>query len=466
MCGQFGMVNLVISSICSWLRVKDVKNCRLVSHDWNIAAKPILKQKSVINLSSKFYESDIARNERFRRRMASFGQPHHVHIEVSKYSRLHGLTSTNELSNVNFFTKFLSPQKLGITAEISSVLMVQFLEKILLNSSSNLVQVELGLDVDDDLIRGDDPLREFFNGAEFPRVKRLDLPFSRVNWSLGKVKVPQIVAAFPNITELRVDSDLLPVLFVEGGSSPRFLSKLWITGGMSGYKCNAILHLTQPLKHLHIEEAFDPSVHHWKPGHDTDISPSLYAVLSKNCHTLEYLDLGLAELREDSETWKFPSFPNLKRLNVMKGFYSNDNHAVRFDSEILNYSETFPKLEELQFSPWEGDWTPYFQSFFPAGKHICASVTRLHISDGKEHANFIEMFRERDQGKINARFVRILNLFPNADNLFMQELKSYLVKKGHILKPRSNNNRNRKFGSQTRAMTKKKMGSSYNFYSL
>lgn len=122
----------VISAICSWLRVRDVKNCRLVSHDWNIAAKPVLKRKSVINLPCSFHQSDAVRNERFQREMASFGQLHHVHIKLSKWSSRPIVKRTNDICprDAHFFTKYLSPQKLGITGKIFSVLISQFFEQV------------------------------------------------------------------------------------------------------------------------------------------------------------------------------------------------------------------------------------------------------------------------------------------------------------------------------------------------
>ncbi|XP_035713106.1 uncharacterized protein LOC118437823 [Folsomia candida] len=177
----------VISSICSWLGLRDVKNCRLVCHDWNIAAKPILKKKSVINLTCNFWESDFARNDKFQSDMASFGRLHHVHLEMGNHSMVNyrWLRDPDYVSDAKFFTNYLFPRKLGITAKITSVKMSQFLEIVLL-SCSNLVQVELGLHIEEDMIKkkGDDLQgfrTGFCEGKVFNKVKRLDLPFSPVN---------------------------------------------------------------------------------------------------------------------------------------------------------------------------------------------------------------------------------------------------------------------------------------------
>ncbi|OXA38396.1 hypothetical protein Fcan01_26886 [Folsomia candida] len=408
----------VISSICSWLPVPDVKNCRLVSRTWNVAAKPILKQKSVINLECSFHKGETARNAKFKREMASFGRPlNHVDISLDEFAIV-DFKSKLYLDHVKFFTKDLSVQKLGISSQISSIWMSQFLEQILVNASPNLVQVELGLYVYGHLMKGEDPFIEFCGGKIFATVKRLELPFSATNWSLGTVRVPQILAAFPNIEELRVSAELLPVLF---------LSKLWVTSGMTGSKCAALLNLTQPLKHLNIERAHNPSDDEDDWDEEVDVVPSLYEVLSKHRHTLEYLDLGLSAKCD----WKFPPFPNLKRLNFLSDL-EGYGFSVEFDgSRILNYSTTFPKLESLNFTPWDGRWTRCFQPFFHANAAICQSVKRLDISDNfkfYEYDNLIDMFKAFDG--VDAKFARILNLFPNADNVFMQELKRYLAKKG------------------------------------
>lgn len=196
---------------------------------------------------------------------------------------------------------------------------------------------------------------------------------------------------------------------------------------MTGSKCAALLNLTQPLKHLNIERAHNPSDDEDDWDEEVDVVPSLYEVLSKHRHTLEYLDLGLSAKCD----WKFPPFPNLKRLNFLSDL-EGYGFSVEFDgSRILNYSTTFPKLESLNFTPWDGRWTRCFQPFFHANAAICQSVKRLDISDNfkfYEYDNLIDMFKAFDG--VDAKFARILNLFPNADNVFMQELKRYLAKKG------------------------------------
>lgn len=118
--------------------------------------------------------------------------------------------------------------------------------------------------------------------------------------------------------------------------------------------------LTQPLKHLHIGRAFNPRGAKYGEGiDDVDVAPALHDVLSKHRHTLEYLDLDV----DKSSVWKLP---NLKRFNFMGDIYS----VVTFEgSEIINYSETFPNLESLGFTPWDGDWMPCYKSFiFPRGR--------------------------------------------------------------------------------------------------
>lgn len=203
---------------------------------------------------------------------------------------------------------------------------------------------------------------------------------------------------------------------------------------MSGSQCNALLNLTQPLKHLYIKSASDPRDPDWEDGVDIEVSQCLYEVLSKNRHTLEYLDLLLDKLRAGC-VWKFPSFPNLKRLNFMEGLGAQKYYdcEVSFDgSDILNYSETFPNLQSLSFSPWDGNWTRCFESFFPEEARVCKSVTNFEILDKVQPDNLADMFVKFAEGKIDARFGRILKLFPNVDNRFMNELRSYLVKMGHI----------------------------------
>ncbi|XP_035711394.1 uncharacterized protein LOC118436864 [Folsomia candida] len=426
--------------ICSWLPLHDVKNCRLVSRSWNISAKPILKQKSVIKLECDFNTKEIARNAKFKREMTAFGRPlHHVDIDTWNIANL-DLGSEPYLDNVHFFTKYLSVQRLGISLGINSVWMPQFLEQVLLYSAHTLV--ELDLHIFEDSLKEGDSRAGFCGGKIFNTVKKLTLTFATLFWRIVPPRVPgvhytsvpQILAAFPNIVELRVTGSLLPVLFVEGSPSPRFLSKLCVTNGMSGSQCNALLNLTQPLKHLYIKSASDPRDPDWEDGVDIEVSQCLYEVLSKNRHTLEYLDLLLDKLRAGC-VWKFPSFPNLKRLNFMEGLGAQKYYdcEVSFDgSDILNYSETFPNLQSLSFSPWDGNWTRCFESFFPEEARVCKSVTNFEILDKVQPDNLADMFVKFAEGKIDARFGRILKLFPNVDNRFMNELRSYLVKMGHI----------------------------------
>lgn len=66
------------------------------------------------------------------------------------------------------------------------------------------------------------------------------------------------------------------------------------------------------------------------------------------------------------------------------------------------------------------------------GASICESVTRLDVTNNLSHQTYSEMFHEFEGGKIDARFGRILTLFPEADNLFMTELRSYLGMKVRI----------------------------------
>ncbi|OXA49436.1 hypothetical protein Fcan01_15404 [Folsomia candida] len=429
----------VISSICPWLPLPDVKNCRLVSRTWNVAAKPILQKKSIIRLNCDFDKKEIARNAKFQREMASFGGPlHHVEIRMGDY-KIRPVKNDPEFSvddfkkrkvyldDVHFFAKCLSMQKLGIRGYLEWAFIFEFIENVLLSCSSNLVEVGMDMRIQKNLGKNDFP-PEFCDGKVFNTVKKLELSFFAVNKELGVVKVPQILAAFPNIVDLRVSGNLLPVLFPEGSVSPRFLSKLWAKEDMSGFKCTALLNLTQPLKHLHIERAFNPRGAKYGEGNDdVDVAPVLYEVLSKHCHTLEYLDLDLDKF----SVWNLPNFPNLKRFNFIGDLYA----VVTFESEIINYSETFPNLESLGFTPWDGDWMPCYKSFFPSRATICQSVTTLSISDEFEPDIFSEMFSQSESGgRIDARFGRILKLFSNADNLFMQELKRYLVKKRRIPK--------------------------------
>ncbi|OXA49435.1 hypothetical protein Fcan01_15407 [Folsomia candida] len=116
----------VIPLICSWLPLPDVKNCRLVSRTWNVAAKPILRKKSVINLECSFDKGEIARNARIQREMASFGQPlHHVDIRICDLGKI-DFKSKVYLDQVHLFTKYLSVHKLAISVHIRVLLYPPF----------------------------------------------------------------------------------------------------------------------------------------------------------------------------------------------------------------------------------------------------------------------------------------------------------------------------------------------------
>ncbi|XP_035700956.1 uncharacterized protein LOC110861845 isoform X1 [Folsomia candida] len=366
--------------------------------------------------------------------MAFFGRPlHHVVIEIcpeeiSPANNDDSQKTPAYLDNVHFFTKYLSVQNLCITGHLGWPSMFQFIENILLSCSSDLVQVEIKMSIDEDAIKGDDLRREFCGGKIFNTVKKLVLSFyAEEEFEVSAIRVGQILAAFPNILDLWVDAGLLRLVFREGSLCPSFLSTLRVTEDMTGSQCAALLNLTQPLKSLYIQAAFNPPSDDWDEKVDIDVAPVLYNVLSRHRHTLEYLALGLDELCRRS-VWKLPNFPNLKRFNCLSGC----EEAVTFESRSINHSETFPRLESLRFAEWDGDWTPCFQSFFPARAGICQSVRKFHISEWLEPDSSSD--EEDEEGRIDARFGRILKFFPNADHLFMQRLKRYLTRKKLILK--------------------------------
>lgn len=62
--------------------------------------------------------------------MASFGRPlNHVDISLDEFAIV-DFKSKLYLDHVKFFTKDLSVQKLGISSQISSIWMSQFLEQV------------------------------------------------------------------------------------------------------------------------------------------------------------------------------------------------------------------------------------------------------------------------------------------------------------------------------------------------
>ncbi|XP_035711209.1 uncharacterized protein LOC118436734 [Folsomia candida] len=359
--------------------------------------------------------------------MASFGILHHVAIDMDeeeictdKNEPLDGYEKSEVyLDNVHFFTKYLSVQNLDIRGHIAWPFVFQLLENILLSCSSDLVQVAIKMSISQDFVKGDDPRIVFCGGNKFNKVKKLDISFRAAEeFAVSPVRVGQILPAFPNIKDLSVGAAFLPFVFPDKNSSPRFLSTLRITKDVPGSHCTFLLNLTHPLKYLHIEAAFNPRGHYWDDQVDIDVAPVLYQVLCKHRHTLEYLALGLEGLSCRS-VWKLPNFPNLKRFTCL----GSCEVEVTFESGSINYSETFPKLESLGFAEWHGAWTHCFQSFFPARTEICQSVRRFYISGWVEPDSSSD--EEDEKGKIDARFGRILNFFPNADNPFMQKWRLY-----------------------------------------
>lgn len=100
--------------------------------------------------------------------------------------------------------------------------MFQFIENILLSCSSDLVQVEIKMSIDEDAIKGDDLRREFCGGKIFNTVKKLVLSFyAEEEFEVSAIRVGQILAAFPNILDLWVDAGLLRLVFREGSLCPR-----------------------------------------------------------------------------------------------------------------------------------------------------------------------------------------------------------------------------------------------------
>ncbi|XP_035712137.1 uncharacterized protein LOC118437306 [Folsomia candida] len=410
-----------VSVICSWLPLKDIKNCRLLSKMWDDGASTVLKNESIIRLNCNLVPNEVKRNERCVKDLVKFGNPANLHIDVGVSWEVEEYDEVNFSRVIALLKEFTCVRRLKFSGAVYLPWQNEVMETVFLNVSESVSHLEFDVEYSMGNVAGEFvPGQEFCGGKKFVHVKRLDI---LDDYTIG------MITGLPGVKELSVvNSSSLKHLEKQG--LPR-LSKLHLLSLNGELELRSVLQLNRPLRTLSIYELSTEN----KNNPYLRIHLDLHELLCKHRNTLEYLTLELGSfcILPAGSVWKLPTFPILKRLKLLISNSDND-FDIRFDTAVLNVSTNFPQLREINLvfvEQWKGGWIRCFDSLFPPTRNevVCRSVTHFEIRDQSEDQIYNERVSTASRifdvkgSEIDAKFARPLEMFPKAENKFMLDLR-------------------------------------------
>ncbi|OXA38882.1 hypothetical protein Fcan01_26438 [Folsomia candida] len=359
----------VISSLCKFLSVKDIKECRLVSQVWNQSATPVLKARTRmdIELCQDNGWGGIIEKLKF--------SPVHVSLEVKDES----IPSPDPEVP---FPLMENLKSLWLNCEGGNQPGKDFCHKIILTSAPILQELELECSNDPDV-----PALQ--PGTLFPKLKDLGISYW---WELeddAAEKVAQIITACPALECLRTYYS-----YLDGFGRMKLLQKLppsfsslTLDGDLNADGLEVLLKIPSPLKKLTFEIQYDAELQ--KGDY---LQENLYKLLHKHSPTLEKLSISFPSAFDKIMEWKFPVFSAMKVFQIQMGM----NNKISFQSRRgkfgwIDYHKSFPVLESLHVC--SDSVFPGFSSvdqFLPKGSGGSESVKRVEMVvsyDAKREAN-------------------------------------------------------------------------------
>ncbi|XP_035708185.1 uncharacterized protein LOC118435837 [Folsomia candida] len=320
---QSGLILIpdVISHVCKFLGISDIKKCRLICKSWNDGATTVLKVRSIIAIqlhAENYTEGDPFKGEEEDK--LKFG-PVNLHIKISyKYSpeeytipRIDPKIYDAVGKLKYFFVQFITEHELQWQKD--------FCRKIVLKSAPILEKLKFQWDTYHDF----PALRPLV----FPKLKELVIFYGRLaRFKSSERMGHSITEAFPALEHLEIDTrNLYELSKIE--MLPRFplsLSSLKLSGNLGAEGLESLLKIPGALKRL----VFGPIslVTMVQTAHE--LPPILHRFLQKHSLTLETLEIVLSweyddpsdesDHRQPTLQWQFPVFPVLKSLEICTSY--------------------------------------------------------------------------------------------------------------------------------------------------
>ncbi|XP_035715434.1 uncharacterized protein LOC110859477 isoform X2 [Folsomia candida] len=393
----------VVTHLCKFLGVKDVKQCRLVCESWNYGAIPVLQERTytTLRLYSKNYSDD------------------HPERWTGLVERLQFHPNDIRLYSANLNASTLPPTDINIFPTVTNVksIFVEFFSdpgweqelcyQILLSSAPTLENLQFVLG---------DPTQDFSPLCDtvFPRLKQAVIEYCQeprytCNVTIGRL----IMEDFTNLECLQVEGRLL-LGISKAGELSMLPTSLIVAEEVNANVMKCLLDISVPLRKLTLQFIYLKN----DANRVYQLPLLLYKLLKKHSSTLEELKFYMKWAKDNVELeWKLPVFPVMKDLTIGNNFWFR---KVEFETGLIwgplesekfgriDYKVCFPRLESLTVTTGTEDFSSLAVFLPPEDSElrVAESVRKVSLSS-LSHPNHYTVARAN-------LYAELLEIFPNA----------------------------------------------------